>query len=56
MFRAFGVFIDAVVVWDLGDLGAGLMTVFNMIAILPMGGHAIASLKEYETLRKQKIL
>ena len=43
-------------VWDLGDLGVGLMTVFNMIAILPMGGQAIASLKEYEALRKQKKL
>lgn len=40
-------------VWDLGDLGIGLMTVFNMIAILPMGGQAIASLKEYTSLRKK---
>lgn len=40
-------------VWDLGDLGVGLMTVFNMIAILPMGGQAIASLKEYTSLRKE---
>ena len=39
-------------VWDLGDLGVGLMTIFNMIAILPMGGQAIASLKEYTTLKK----
>lgn len=40
-------------VWDLGDLGVGLMTVFNMIAILPMGRQAIASLKEYSALRKE---
>ena len=40
-------------VWDLGDLGIGLMTVFNMIAILPMGGQAIASLNEYSSLRKK---
>lgn len=39
-------------VWDLGDLGVGLMTVFNMVAILPMGGQAMASLKEYTSLRK----
>ena len=39
-------------VWDLGDLGVGLMTIFNMMAILPMGGEAIASLKEYKILRK----
>lgn len=35
-------------VWDLGDLGVALMTVFNMMAILPLSGQAIASLKDYE--------
>ena len=39
-------------VWDLGDLGVGLMTVFNMIAILPLSGQAILALKEYEARRK----
>ena len=39
-------------VWDLGDFGVGLMTVFNMIAILPFGGEAIRSLNEYVALRK----
>ena len=38
-------------VWDLGDIGVGLMTVFNIIAILPMGGQALGALKEYEQLR-----
>ena len=33
-------------VWDLGDIGVGLMTIFNMIAIIPMGGQAIKSLKD----------
>ena len=33
--------------------GVGLMTIFNMIAILPMGGQAITSLKEYTALRKK---
>lgn len=41
-------------VWDLGDIGIALMTVFNMIALLPMSGRAIRSLKEYESLRKEK--
>ena len=41
-------------VWDLGDLGVGLMTVFNMIAILPMGGQAITSLKEYYELKRKE--
>ncbi len=40
-------------VWDLGDIGVGLMTVFNMIAIVPMSGLAIKSLNEYISLRKQ---
>ena len=39
-------------VWDLGDFGVGLMTVFNIIAILPMGGQAIRALNEYSALRK----
>lgn len=43
-------------VWDLGDIGIGLMTIFNMIAIWPMAGQAINSLKEYTELKKQKRL
>lgn len=34
-------------VWDLGDIGVGLMTIFNMIAIIPMSGQALKSLKDY---------
>lgn len=36
-------------VWDLGDIGIGLMTIFNMIALIPLSRQAITSLKEYET-------
>lgn len=43
-------------VWDLGDIGIGLMTVFNMIAILPMSGRAIRSLNEYAAWRRQEKL
>lgn len=43
-------------VWDLGDLGVGLMTVFNMIALFPLAPQAIASLKEYETTLRNKKL
>ena len=39
-------------VWELGDIGVALMTVYNLIAILPMGGQAVAALGEYNTLRK----
>lgn len=40
-------------VWDLGDIGVGLMTVFNIIIILPMGGQALDALKDY-TAQMQK--
>lgn len=43
-------------VWDLGDIGVGLMTIFNMIAILPMSGQAIKSLNEYSEFKKQNKL
>lgn len=39
-------------VWDLGDIGVGLMTVFNMIALIPLARQAIDSLKDYEKIRK----
>lgn len=35
-------------VWDLGDIGIGLMTIFNMIVLIPMSGEAVRTLKEYE--------
>ena len=35
-------------VWDLGDIGIGLMTIFNMIALIPLSRQAIAALKDYE--------
>lgn len=35
-------------VWDLGDIGIGLMTIFNMLVLLPMSGKAIQALTEYE--------
>lgn len=35
-------------VWDLGDVGVGLMTVFNMIALFPLAPQALASLRDYE--------
>ena len=35
-------------VWDLGDIGIGLMTIFNMIALIPLSRQAMDSLKDYE--------
>ena len=35
-------------VWDLGDVGIGLMTIFNMMALLPLSGEVIEKMKDYE--------
>lgn len=35
-------------VWDLGDIGIGLMTIFNMVALLPLAPKALESLRDYE--------
>ncbi len=39
------------VVWDLGDVGIGLMTIFNMIALVPMAKEALAALNDYENAK-----
>ena len=36
------------VVWDLGDIGIGLMTIFNMIVLIPMASEAVDALRKYE--------
>ena len=41
-------------IWTLGDIGIGLMTVFNTFALIPMGGQAIRSLKDYNQLMKSR--
>ena len=38
-------------VWDLGDVGVGLMTIFNMIALFPLAPKALDALREYEGLK-----
>ena len=35
-------------VWDLGDVGIGLMTIFNIIALYPLSGQALKELERYE--------
>ena len=40
-------------VWDLGDIGIGLMTIFNMIALIPLSRQAVESLKDYERMKKK---
>ena len=41
------------VVWDLGDVGVGLMTVFNIFMLYPLSKKALAALKDYESKRDQ---
>lgn len=42
-------------VWDLGDLGVGLMTIFNMFALFPMAGEAVGALEDYEKKKAKDI-
>lgn len=44
------------VVWDLGDVGIGLMTIFNLIVLIPMSGEAISLLdnKKKNTKAQEK--
>ena len=41
-------------VWDLGDVGIGLMTIFNIAVILPMSRQALDALKDYEQTLKRR--
>ena len=42
-------------VWDLGDVGVGLMTVFNIAFLYPLAGQALGALKEYEESKRQSL-
>ena len=41
-------------VWDIGDIGIALMTIFNMIVLIPMSGRAIRALEDYTSLPKDQ--
>ena len=43
-------------VWDLGDVGIGLMTIFNVVFLYLLADEAIDELKEYEKSKKLKKL
>ena len=36
------------IVWDFGDVGIGLMTIFNIVTLYLMGGEALEELRKYE--------
>ena len=37
-------------VWDLGDVGIGLMTIFNIIALYPLSGQTLKELDKYRLI------
>ena len=41
-------------VWDLGDVGIGLMTIFNVVFLYLLADEAIDELKDYEKCKKLK--
>lgn len=41
-------------VWDLGDVGIGLMTIFNVSVLIPMSGDVIRAMKHYERTRLRR--
>ena len=41
-------------VWDLGDIGIALMTIFNMAALIPLSSQALHALKDYETSMRRR--
>lgn len=54
-FVIFGAFGSVPLVWALGDTMAGLLAIFNIIAIVPLGGVALTLLKNYNEQRKHGI-
>lgn len=40
-------------VWDLGDIGISLITIFNMLALFPLTPQALNALKDYERNRSR---
>ena len=49
-----GGIMDPNFVWDFADIGIGLMTVFNILAILLMSKQAIGSLDDYTRIVKER--
>ena len=54
-FVIFGAFGSVPLVWALGDTMAGLLAIFNIIAIVPLGGVALKLLKNFNEQRRQGV-
>lgn len=51
-FVIFGAFGSVPLVWALGDTMAGLLAIFNIVAIVPLGGVALKLLKNFNDQRR----
>ena len=54
-FVVFGAFGSVPLVWALGDTMAGLLAIFNIAAIVPLGGVALKLLKNFNDQRRKGI-
>ena len=54
-FVIFGAFGSVPLVWALGDTMAGLLAIFNIVAIVPLGGVALKLLKNFNDQRRKGI-
>ena len=45
---------SATVAWSLGDIGVGLMSWLNIIAILLLQGPALVALRDYEAQKRKQ--
>ena len=54
-FVIFGAFGSVPLVWALGDTMAGLLAIFNIIAIIPLGGVVLKLLKNFNDQRRKGV-
>ena len=54
-FVIFGAFGSVPLVWALGDTMAGMLAIFNIVAIVPLGGVALKLLKNFNEQRRKGI-
>ena len=54
-FVIFGAFGSVPLVWALGDTMAGMLAIFNIVAIVPLGGVALKLLKNFNDQRRKGI-
>ena len=54
-FVIFGAFGSVPLVWALGDTMAGLLAIFNIIAIIPLGGVVLKLLKNFNEQRRKGV-